>query len=266
MSELTENSSNDSKMFSEQAFKANQELIAESVSLSVPTAKDYMLAVQQGLIPNQSVVWKFGFSNLNVTTGYNTVRMGESGLYVYAIGYGVDADTLVTSSTEAADVGVKIMLEGLDADGNTQTVESTVGSTTTETWSRVNRAYNSNGTPFIGDISVRDTGTGTLLSFVDADEQQSLQAFYTIPLGYTGYFFKGAITIGSSKEMEVNMVTRKLGKVFRSSEKVIAYESSIEAIRPFTKLEPLTDVEARIKPNTINTRTAVSFAILLIKD
>ena len=229
-------------------------------------SEDYLLAVQQGKIPNQEVIWKFGFSDVNVTSGFNTVRNGVSGLYDYTIGYGANADTIIATSSNTTDNGLDITISGLDATGAKQTVETTINTTTTETWSRIFRAYNSNGTDFLGDITISDTTTSTNISYIAAEDQQTLQSFYTIPLGYTGYLFRGESAVGQGKETEITFSVRANGSVFRTVEKLVLFEDTFKTERPYNPLPELTDVEVRCKPSSINTLVTASFGILLVKN
>jgi hypothetical protein len=111
---------------------------------------------------------------------------------------------LYISSDSDSDVGLELTVEGLDANWDQQTVVANLGAdagtgTVSEligTFMRVNRAFNSSGTAYTGNIymHIDSDGTGTdgipdtpltdIKAVVTAGEDQTLQACYTVPDGF----------------------------------------------------------------------------------
>ena len=101
----------------------------------------------------------------------------------------------VTSASGGTDNGVKITVQGLDANYNEQSVEVTLAgagtATTTETFIRVFRAFVSGSTAPAGTISI--TNGGTTYAYINGDNQ-TLMALWTVPAGYTGYITQQIVT------------------------------------------------------------------------
>ena len=231
--------------------------------------EDLVLATQRGLVPDAYITWKFGYSTAAGTT-IETI-WDHTGLYVYHLDYGASAKAIDIVSSSASDTAVTITVQGLDADGVLQTVTKTLTGTTavttTETWSRVFRAYNSSSTNLVGAVTITETAeVAKILAKVSASDQQTLMAVYTIPLGYTGYLFQGTANIGSGKEAVITYTTRANGGVFRTQEKLPIYQAIIEASRPFQRIPALTDIEVRAAATQTGNVIGATMGILVIKD
>jgi hypothetical protein len=84
----------------------------------------------------------------------------------------------------------------------------------------VNRAYNNNGIPFVGDISIKGSVSGNTFAYIDAREQQTTQCIYMVPSN------KYAVVRNMSSSMNrggnsdnvsiVKFVVQLLGKVWRT--------------------------------------------------
>lgn len=232
-------------------------------------SKDFLLEVQQGLVPDHTVTWKFGHLVTSTTSAQETIWDG-TGLYVYYLGFGVDAKKVDVASDNAADI-YNLVIQGLDPDGNliqetillagVNPVQSTL------TYSRIFRAWNDNGTEFVGDIKVYETGIpANILAHVHAEEQQTQMAMFTVPLGFTAYLFYGSTSIGAGKQTSIRYVARAKDKVFRVQERFPLYETNLEAPRPYVPIPELTDIEVRSKASSLNDDVSAGMGILVIKN
>lgn len=113
--------------------------------------------------------------------------------------------SVVSSSTEDASGGTgatKIRIFGLDDNydqiNETVTLTGTTPVVTSQSFYRVNRMYiigtvGSNGAN-VGNITVTHTPAG-VISRIDANEGQTLQAVYTVPRDYYGHIQRIAVTV-----------------------------------------------------------------------
>lgn len=141
-------------------------------------------------------------SNSNFAASRELVSTRSSGLYDFPS----SAETLyaVSSSSNdtAAGAGARtVTVEGLDASGNeiTETISMNGTSNTSNTsasFLRVNRfyvdtcgTYHTTGNSGInaGSISLYNSSSGDLLSYIPLRQSAAYEAVYTIPAGYTGY-------------------------------------------------------------------------------
>lgn len=150
-------------------------------------------AVQLGLVPGISGVHKFG-ANAAVGASFEAIWVA-GGSYNFL----ASAETIrVAAGGDVADTAAgtgaqQITVQGLDANGDEQTVTietngASASTSTTETFWRVNRAFVSrvgSGDVNAAAVSIETTG-GTEIARIGAGASQTEQAVYTIPRGYKG--------------------------------------------------------------------------------
>lgn len=249
------------------------------------TDGNFNLQLARGQVYNHSHVFKYGF-NAAVGTTPETIWL-QGAAYTWPTA----AATLeVTSTDDTADAvagtgALTVVLEGLDAnyDELTETVTMTgqTAATTTGSFLRLHRMYvatagsgNTNaGTIYAANSSgTHSSGVPTdvslIYSTIGADEGQTLQAFYTIPNGYTGYITN--ISAGSQDGTNATTMifrARTQGGAFRTREKFIVFKGSFDRPHdiPYVFAEK-TDLEIQGDAAAATTDVAANFDLILVKD
>jgi len=229
----------------------------------------YYLQVSRGLVDGHERVFKFGY-NGEIQNVEETI-WDTGGIYVYP---STALAMTATSASGATDSGVQITIQGLDASYNEVSEEVTLNgsgtATTTQTYLRVYRAFNSGSTAAVGNVGI--SNGGTTYALVAAAEQQTLMALWTVPAGYTAYLFQldvTAFTEQNNKVATIRMVTRELNGVFRTQSKFDmdagVYSQTIQAPQPILEK---TDVEFRAIASSSNAdlKLAAAFDIVYIEN
>ena len=163
--------------------------------------------IARGEVTNTSHINKFGYQGTDATSGTIWDANGTTADYPYPA-----AGVVSSSSTSGDDTGEGIVIEGLDANYNPLTVTTTVGATTTETFSRVFRVRKTTATN-VGVISI-NVG-GSLAAQILAGNGQTLMAVYTIPAGHTGYFIKFQGSMDKQNvDVKFKLFAREFGGAF----------------------------------------------------
>ena len=201
--------------------------------------------IAHGDLDGHHSVEKFG-QNSDVNNVEETVWEG-GGIYVYP---SAAITMTATSASGAADVGVEVTMEGLDANYVEQSVVVTLDAagtfTTTETFIRIFRAYVSGATEPAGVIDI--TNTGVTYAHVNGD-RQTMMSLWTVPAGHTGFlrqFIASAHSETANRHVTIRLISRLLGKVFRTQDVFVASNGSIvkEHYTPLVFPEK-TDIEVR---------------------
>jgi hypothetical protein len=126
------------------------------------------------------------------------------------------------------------------------------------------------------NVGVLYQGTGTITggtpaniyTSIDSGDNQTLQAFYTVPRGKTAFLSNWFITIGTGREVEAKLFVRSFGEVFQVKQETHLYQTPFN----FNFEVPIlirekSDIEVRAK---ITAGTAVaassSFDLILIEN
>lgn len=140
----------------------------------------------------------------------------------------------VTSSAGAADNGCEIAVNGLDENYNEVTEVLTLSgagtATTTTTFIRVFRGYVAGSQDTTGNVTI---GNGAnVYSYVNTDNQ-TLQAFYTIPAGYTAQLLQTDHTVSTeqnNKFGQIRIIVRRPNGVFRTQESFTIDNGSVSRV------------------------------------
>jgi hypothetical protein len=145
---------------------------------------------------------KFGFSTGVSTAAYETVWPG-SGLYPFSTAAQTLEIVSASSNDDATSTGARTAtVYGLGPDYSTRQETVTLTGTTPTTlastgWLRALRAAvdtaGTNGAN-IGKISVRPSGGGTTYAIISAGANQTVQAAYTVPAGYSAHLVSEHVT------------------------------------------------------------------------
>ena len=226
------------------------------------------LQVARGQIAFHKRLLKFGFNPLINDTEETIWEAG--GIYSYPSSA---VAMTVTSASGGTDNGVKITVEGLDANYNEQSVEVTLAgagtATTTETFIRVFRAFVSGSTAPAGVVSI--TNGGTTYGYINGDNQ-TLMALWTVPAGYTAYLVQTDVTVlteANNKYGSVRLITREPGGIFRTLDTYSA--QNMDIVRQYSYPLPIpekTDIEFRGIGSSSNAllRVSATFEIIYIEN
>lgn len=197
----------------------------------INTNVDSGIAIAGGKIDNLSGIHKFGY-NSAITTAAETVW--ESGGVYSTYPSSGTALELTNSVTDGTDDGVQITIEGLDYDYNllteTVTCESDGGGVTDSgAWIRVFRAYVSGDQALTGNVDIHtENDSGEQWAYINNAYQQTQMAVYTVPAGKTAYLTKLEAAYEKNNEVEVRIMIREPGKVFRCQGVFTSYASPLD--------------------------------------
>ena len=218
--------------------------------------------IEGGKIDKLSGIHKFGY-NSAVGTSYETV-WDAGGTYAFPTTATV---AVITSASGATDSGVKVTIEGLDANYVEQSEEVTLNAsgtfTTTNTYLRIHRAFNSGSTDLAGDVTI--TVDSQTVAIVTALYQQTQMLVYTVPNGYTGYFLQVDASVQKNQEIVIKFHAREPGGVFRARGILASFGTPVERLFEIpTVLPEKTDIRIDAKAGA-TTEVAGQFEIILEK-
>lgn len=235
----------------------------------IGTSEPFELQVARGQIPAHEKVHKFGFNTL-VQDSEETI-WDAGGIYAYPSSA---VAMTVTSAAGATDSGVKVTVQGLDANYNEVSEEVTLNAsgteTTDQTYLRVFRAFISGDTAGTGLISI--TNTAVTYAQIAVGENQTLMAVWTVPAGYTAYLLQNNTTCyteANNKFGITRLIARESGGVFRTQDKHTVVLSQNVVHYPVPKSFPeKTDIEMRAiaSSSNANLQVSASFDIVYIRN
>ncbi len=248
-------------------------------------ATDFLIEVQKGNVPGHSIIHKFGrndavanatweiISELGGATAFlaaaTTVRIKAGGNAAdTAAGAGAREVTVRGVDDNLAEISEAIATAGASASSNT----------TASFW-RVHRAWVSSAgtyaTPYnTAAIVIENSGGGTDLIQVGAEEGQSEAAVYTIPTGKTGYFLGAHIQVDSGKAADLRMFQRRTFNDVTApvtSRRLVIHLDGVLGVEPFSPRSPivfpaLTDLWWEAEGAGAQTEVSVDFELLLVDD
>jgi len=245
----------------------------------------YQLQVSKGQVAGASSEYKFGF-NPDVN-GTEESIWSHGGDYPWAAA----AFTAFISSSSTADTSAgtgaqTVTIEGLDENYAAQSVTVNMNGQTqvqigdASGWLRVNRVFvatSGSGGTAAGDIYVAVSGvssgvpTGATYAKVVAGDNQTQQAIYTVPAGFSFYTddvtFTAAISL-ANKNVTASFVTREFGSNTFRTRLIQTLQSNLLRV-PFDfplAIPEKTDVECRAFTDTTNVEIGASFQGVLIAN
>ena len=241
--------------------------------------ENFQLGVASGdLSPSYKQVFKFG-QNASVGNSVETIWL-EGGLYAYP----PSATTMTVSSSDANDTSAgtgarTIQISGLDGDYNeiseTIILNGQTPVTTSNSYLRVNRALVLTAGSGGVNAGIIYVGTGTVTSGVPANKyttingdgtNQTLQAFWTVPAGYTAYIYQTNISTGTSSAtpavLKTLLVVRPFGGVFNTKEVItISNGNHLQDYSFPIKIEEKSDIEFRAESSSPSVSFNVSASL-----
>ena len=243
------------------------------------------LQLARGQVYNHRHIFKYGYNGACGATS-ETIWF-QSGVYTWSSA----AVKLKISSSAAADdaasTGARtVTVEGLDGNyaeiSETVTMDGTTPVETDATFLRTHRMYvvtagtglTNAGVIYAADTGdtygtpgVPDTATG-IRSTIGAGEGQTLQAFYTVPAGYTAYLYNiTSSSFNATNSSDVTLVSRLVGGAFRTQNKFTVFKGSF--LMPYSVpvvFPEKTDLEMRVVGNASATDASGTMDIILVKN
>ena len=241
--------------------------------------EDFQLGVSSGdLSPSYKQVYKFG-QNADIGNSVETIWL-EGGLYVYP----PSATTMTVSSSDVNDTSAgtgarTIQIAGLDGSYNevseTITMNGQTPVTTSNSYLRVNRGLVLTAGSGGANAGIIYVGTGTVTAGVPANKyttingdgtNQSLQAFWTVPAGYTAYIYQTNISTGTSSQtpavLKTLLVVRPFGGVFNTKEIITLHEGNHLQDYSFPiKITEKSDIEFRAESSSASVTYNISASL-----
>ena len=231
---------------------------------------DEKLSIARGIVRGVESVHKFGAvpSMSNTTSG--TVWDVDDTLYPWST---FDTPSLVTvDSSSASDVGLVVVVQGLDADYNRATdvitMSSQTGNSSTVVFSRVFRAFVQDASTNVGNVDIKIGAT--TVARITASFGQTLMAIYTIPVGYTGYLSQGTSSCGPNDHATGDMFVRYGGqttfRVGHAFEVSGGYQYTYQFSVP-VEIPEKSDIDVRMTMvSGNNSRITSAFDLILVKN
>ena len=204
----------------------------------------------------------FGTSGSGWSTVWTAADTSASALYPW----NTAAGTITAVSTAGGDTG-DITIQGLDTDYNfveeTLTLTGTSPVAGSTIFHRVNRAFMHDNTN-VGKISVKN-GTAVVTE-IAAGYGQTLQCFYTIPAGKTGYMMNIHASASKNQETVLSLFARPFGGAFRAQTVMALYQNNQQMDFPVPlKFNEKTDIDLRVS-GAANATVASDFSIILVDN
>ena len=224
------------------------------------------IIISSGNLAGYSGVSKFGLVEGTAAATFSTVWTPADTSATALLDYTGFPGT-VTVASNAADTGT-FTIQGLDDSYNfaEETLTLTGTSTTgTQTFQRINRAFYDGGSSVNANDITISVG-GNIVTRVDAGFGQTLQAFYTIPAGKTGYLLQISASASKNQETILGMFQRPFGESFRIAQTMALYQNNqtLEFGVPIVFMEK-TDLEIRVKGSS-NATVSAEFTLVLVDN
>jgi hypothetical protein len=191
---------------------------------------------------------------------------------------------MTVSSSDANDTSAgtgarTIQISGLDGSYNevseTIIMNGQTAVTTSNTYLRVNRALVLTAGSGGANAGIIYVGTGTVTAGVPVNKyttingdglNQSLQAFWTVPAGYTAYIYQTNISTGTSSAtpaiLKTLLVVRPFGGVFNTKEIITLHEGNHLQDYSFPlKITEKSDIEFRAESSSASVTYNVSASL-----
>jgi len=181
----------------------------------------YFVDIAEGNVTGHYALKKFG-ENEAIGTSFETVWA-----YSTLMSYSSEAETMYLMSSDAGD-DQDYTVYGLDGDWAEQSASVTCNGRTpvaiTGTWLRITRVVNAGTTDNAGNVYVSNDGTNVtdgvpdtaadVRAMIPIGTNQTLQAAWSVPAGYTFYLTDWWASESSNKGVDLHLAVRPFGGVF----------------------------------------------------
>lgn len=237
---------------------------------SVSYLEDEKIKISRGMVKGASFVHKFGAVPSLSTNTTGTVWDKNDTIYPWSIWSTVG--NVHVDLESSSDLNKYVTVIGLDQNYNqiseTITLTSLTNNHSSNTFSRVFRAFVSDGVSNVGQLSIQK-GT-TDVAIITAGYSQTLMSVYTVPAGYTGYLYKGTCSAQAGADGTGNMFVRYFGQdTFRIGHSFEVSGSGGQYTYDFSFPIPIpekSDIDVRITTRTNNGRYTAAFDLLLVQN
>jgi hypothetical protein len=178
------------------------------------------------------------------------------------------AAVLHCSSSNVNDDG-DLRIEGLDANFlplvETISLNGTTDVVTTGLFIRMDRMIYQDGAN-AGNISAKiGAADGDTVSYIGIGDNQTLQAFYTVPANKVGYLVMYTAGSGKNDDATIDLYVKKFGDTsfLLQSQMDVYQNTSSNSFAVPIKLSPKTDVDFRAITSSANSKVTLNFDILL---
>lgn len=176
-----------------------------------------------GFITGSRPEVKFGYSP-DVAGVHDVWAAADAqALFIEPAAVGVNMEILSTDNV--TDIGIEIEYVYIKPDGTEDVGQVILNGTTPVQLPSglirfIQRAYNSNGARFVGKLTIRLLGGGNIYASMFADDQQTTQTMYFVPLGEVAFINNYSTALnksgGSDASSIMRLVVQKDGKVART--------------------------------------------------
>lgn len=237
---------------------------------------DYYIGVARGIVDSQYGELKNGYAP-GMSSGAEATVWAENTLYPWSSW--TTAQKLYIISTNSADTGQGLYIDGLDGNYNrineTVTTNGTTAVASTNSYLRINHVYLVTGNTNVGDITQRlASGTGTVIGHMLPGFARNKQGVYTVPAGYTAYILYGdcaSYKSGSGQVSgQVDMYTRtpNTGTVpfMNQFAGIVSNGQYRNEFKVPLALPQKSDIDVRFNPSGNQTTVAVNWEMILIPN
>jgi len=222
--------------------------------------------ISAGGLAGYSGVHKYGAVYGTALSTFSTVWTAADTSATALYNWGHSAGTLSVVSTSGSDV-TDVTIQGLDANYDfveeTFTLTGTAPVTGSTSFTRVNRAF-MNTVTNVGKIQA--SIGGVVVTEIGAEYGQTLQCFYTIPAGKTGYMTNINASASKNQIVDLLLYQRPFGGAFRVASTLSLNQGnqSIEFPVPL-KFTEKTDIDLRVRGSG-NATISADFTIILVDN
>ena len=167
------------------------------------------IPIAAGLVDGYSHINKFGF---NPTIGSGTWETVYDGSNAYT--YLTTAGVATLASTDPADNGKTVEVQGLDENYNLVVEDVLIGASSITTFIRIFRMIFKDGTVTTNVGIITATVGGAVKASILAGNGQTLMAIYTVPAGKTAYLFKLHCNVTKSTDVQFRLMAKPFGGAF----------------------------------------------------
>lgn len=233
-----------------------------------------------GSVIGVSCINKFG-ANADIDLGSSETVWSTGGLYPWASVATAQAVEIVSSDANDTSAGTgarTVEVQGLDANWDLQTETVTLNGTTavdlTNTFLRVFRMKvltAGSGNANAGTIILRLDGAGDTLSTIEAGDNQTLMALYSVPRKHKLVIKNVLFNINGANgtDVEFEIYARQENSVFQIKKQIGLRGSgnSAQQLRFYVPevFNAKTDIDIRANTDANNTEVAASFDAYLVR-
>jgi hypothetical protein len=247
--------------------------------------QDYLIEVQRGNVPGESMVHKFGRNDAVPNGSWAFVNLLGFTAWPLSAATTVRVKAGGNAADTAAGAGAReVTVQGINASlaESSETIAtagaSASAATSTSFW-RVHRAWVSSagtyGAANTAAIDIENSGGGTDLIQIATEEGQSQFAGWTVPTGKTAYLLHINVTVDALKPSDIRLFTRaNMNDTSApvSAKRLKLYFDGVSGnmdyhpVGPELVIPELTDIWFEAEGDGALTEVAVDFELLVIDD